>query len=84
MASRDIELMTTSEIADELATRCKAVVVLTLRSIGNGEEEREIQYRGGLTSAVGLVEQTRASMLRESMDNMSGRQDVERDKEDGE
>lgn len=58
----DLAFATEKELIDELARRSLAIVVIATRPIkvGNGDNDTYIDYRGGMVSAVGLVNYARA------------------------
>jgi hypothetical protein len=61
----DLSFVALDDLMDELAKRFRAIVVIAEREapIGNERSVRFIDYRGGITTCVGLAMRGQAYML---------------------
>ena len=64
--SNDLSLIATDDLLAELAKRNTAILFCAVKPLTGTVEERVVDYRGGLTSCVGLARWAEVHMLQEA------------------
>lgn len=63
-----LEFFTTDQLSEELAKRFSALVIAGVHSLDPNREEFFLDYRGGLTTCIGLARRSAARLTKTALD----------------